>query len=211
MALQVGFSLALYAVFGNNHGFMEYSQATHLSYLFSFLRVWQGPPPVLARKPSECEPHRDHIIDGLQRFKALACTDVIKDIWNDRMTYFWHPHKHASDGYCVIVRDGKLYDNHQVTFVLALAGHYDRAYQLMPTEWRDSPGAISCKTGLSMIEAQMVFAARVQAQPKRIQLRHAQRRDNERIVRNIRQLLTAFDEGLHVQFPVDELRKLVAL
>lgn len=187
---------------------MEYSQAIHLSHLFSFHRAWQGPPPILARKPSECEPHRDHIIDGLERFKALACTNVMPEVWNDRMTYFRLVGTQSE--ICCTVTSEKIGPQHQVAFVLAMAGHYDRAFKSVATEWRDSPGAISCKTGLSLIEAQMVYAARTQAQPKRVQLRHSERRENERIVRSVQQLLTAFDEGLHQQFPVDELRKLVA-
>jgi hypothetical protein len=88
---------------------------------------------------------------------------------------------------------------------LILRGHYDRAFGYLPECWSHSVGDIQAFTGVPMTEALQCFASRQRLRPKVPRL---QKRDNEKLIKKLRTMFEAFEEG-EEELTLDDIRKAI--
>jgi hypothetical protein len=146
---------------------------------------WFGSPALLDRSPADAARSRDGILDGKVRFQALTTMPGLLDQWQAGK----FPH--------LIFRSHTVDYQKQLPRLLALAGHYDRAYQHTPDHWRESPASLQAFLRLPRAEALLVFASRQRV--RRSFAKHPpQRTDramgNREIVIHLRQLIITADE-----------------
>jgi len=163
---------------------------------------WFGPPALLRGPPNQISPQRDdhfhYIIDGRKRVRALG---LLGAQWCNE----WAQGKF--DHLVFPLNKGGLYSDGKRRLLprcLALAGHYDRAFEHTPPEWKLDVKVISMFLSLPLTEAMHVWAARYHnSKPKRYaRQRH---RDNEKLIARIRSLLDAHYEG-EIELSIDEIR-----
>lgn len=169
---------------------------THLGHLFDEYGAWFGPPAILTVPRRLVAAHADSrtlFLDGWQRFNVLTKRADFAHIWT-KAPCLTFTESHQTD--------------YRLVKALALAGHYARAWDHVPDAFRGCVADVRAYTGLSSFECGSIYAARKQSRVAIDKRRHFQRRDNERIVVQIRQRFAALDEAGE-KLTLDDIRKLV--
>lgn len=163
---------------------------------------WFGSPALLRVSPAlVTDSSRDYIIDGAIRFEALSRSPHLLTLWRAGKM----PHLvFAAD------REWSTIASKVLPRMLALAGHYDRAYVETPEIWRQCSQDIAAYLGLPPSEAFAVFATRQRL--RRQYARNIRRHDpvmaNRSLVRKIRQLIVTSDETGQ-PLSIDDIRRVV--
>ena len=171
--------------------------------LFKENGQWFGSPALLTIEPALItEPNRDQILDGCSRFVALQRLPAMTELWRaGRMPHLVFPNIVSRSGFA---------EHKTLPRMLALAGHYDRAYNATPEEWRESAADIKAYLGLPMADCYSVFAQRHRV--RRSYLKATHRHDpvmaNRTVVRRIKQLIVTADETGE-SIDVERIRKVV--
>jgi hypothetical protein len=163
---------------------------------------WFGSPALLTQSPALIsQPDRATVIDGLTRIKALLSISSMAERW--RSGGFEHYVFTSS-------AQRATTDNKLLPRMLALAGHYDRAYVNTPDHWRASTLDLEAYLRLPRSEAVLVFAHRHNM--RKATVREAHRLDprmgNRSLVRKLRQMVVTADE-LGQPLPSDEIRRVL--
>jgi hypothetical protein len=172
---------------------------------------WFGSPALLTKKPSEFtrgDDQHTHILDGRVRFDALRDTALFEWVW--RAGKFQHYVFLPSSIECGRMRST---DGHKLLpRMLALAGHYDRAWQYVPECWRDSFLSVEAFLNLPRLEALSVWACRHRERRRLLkssyQRDYARERHAAKIVNQIRRLFREHDED-GKEFTIDDVQQLV--
>jgi hypothetical protein len=170
--------------------------------LFKENNNWYGSPALLRVSPAlVADSSRDYIIDGSVRFEALRKIPHLLAQWQaGKMPHlvFANDCNRASGTLKVLPR------------MLALAGHYHRAYNETPPMWRECSADIRAYLSLPASEALAVFANR--HRERKAFVRNVHKTDpvmaNRTLIRRIKQLIITADEtGTSVN--IDTIRKVL--
>ncbi len=207
--------------------------------LFEQVGKWWGPPALLLKPPAEftrADDANQFILDGRTRFDALRTSELFEAVWtNENLPHLLYgnlkfsvlhptfqqtatPAANAAGGQYLRLITTVHRPNpsfrplpicRQLPSMLALAGHFERAWQYVPEVWRDKLSDLE-----AFLNVPQTLALRVWAQRKR--RRHnfprdyarEHRHDSGRILKRIRQLLVQHEEaGLDIT--ADALRALI--
>ena len=170
--------------------------------LFKEFGCWFGGPALLTVEPGlATEASRDFILDGLTRFRGLQqCPELLAQWQAGKL-----PH-HVFHGATQRTADTQKL----LPRLLVLGGHYDRAHEHTPEQWRQSVPDLMAYLRVPSADAFAVFACRHQV--RKAYVRQVHRNDpimaNRAIVRYLRQLVTTADEtGFEVS--IDSIREVL--
>lgn len=170
--------------------------------LFKEFDTWYGSPALLRVSPAlVTDSSRDFIIDGAVRFEAMRKLPHMLAQWQAGKM----PHLVFANDCSRSLGTLKVLPR-----MLALAGHYDRAYESTPEVWRQCTADLRAYLGLPPAESLAVFAQRHRV--RKVFAREVHRTDpvmaNRTLVRRIRQLIVTADETGE-PIDLDTIRKVV--